>query len=287
MKKNILLLLVLALPFCLAAQLPYTYETFKSTSILNTQSIETLKKRRLDVLIGHRFGDMFGPAGGWTTFYGFETAQDVLTGFDFGLTDNAMIGISRTKGSGPHRMLVNLHGKYRFLHQREGGGMPITVAIYGLTSLSTMQASPNETDLNHFSKFSHRLSYTGQLLIARKFSDRFSLQISPGYTHRNIVEFGEANGLVHVGIGGRIGLSKHHAIIFDATIPFYSNADIAAARSIPLGFGWEIDTGGHRFQINLTNSGGLVANDFIPYTTSEWGQGQFRLGFTISRWFNF
>lgn len=284
--KKLLLLWLLAIPFGLFAQDAYTYQTFKSTTVINTQSIETLQKRRLDILIGHRFGDMFGDAGGWNTFYGLEAASDVMFGADYGVTNNFMIGIARTKGAGPHQRLLSAHAKYKFLHQREGGGMPVTATAYGVASLSTMSASPNETDLNHFAKSAHRLTYTAQIALARKFSDKFSLQITPGYTHRNIVQFEEANGLFHVGIGGRIGLSRHHALIFDATIPFYSNADVAAARSIPLGLGWEIDTGGHRFQINLTNAAGMIANDFIPYTTSEWGEGQFRLGFTISRWFN-
>jgi len=112
--KKLLLILIIVLPISLFAQLPFTYQTFKSTSIVNTQSVETLQKRRLDVLIGHRFGDMFGAAGGWSTFYGFESAADVLNGVDFGLTDNLMIGISRTKGAGPHKMLVNAHTKYKF-----------------------------------------------------------------------------------------------------------------------------------------------------------------------------
>ena len=284
--RKFFLLLIAILPLSIFAQGEYTYQTFKSTTIVNTQSIETLQKRRMDVLIGHRFGDLLGDAGGWQTFYGLEAAEDVLFGLDFGLTDNTMLGISRTKASGPHKMLINLHAKHKFLHQREGG-MPVTMAAYGVMSISTMQASPNEADLNYFEKSAHRLSYTAQLLIAKKFNDRFSLQLTPGYTHRNIVVFGESNGLLSLGVGGRIGLTKHHAIIFDSTIPFYSSTTISNLRSTPLSFGWEIDTGGHRFQINLTNSGGMSANDFIPYTTSNWGDGGFRLGFTISRWFNF
>ncbi|MGB0864839.1 MAG: DUF5777 family beta-barrel protein, partial [Saprospiraceae bacterium] len=179
----------------------------------------------------------------------------------------------------------NAHAKYRFLHQKKGG-MPITVTAYGIASLSTMTASPNATDLNHFSKFSHRMSYTAQLMIARKFNSRFSLQLTPGYTHRNIVEFADENGLVSLGVSGRVGLSKHHAIVFDSTIPFFASTTISDTRAIPFGLGWEIDTGGHRFQLNFTNSGGMMANDFIPNTTSDFFAGNFGLGFTISRWFN-
>jgi hypothetical protein len=284
--KKIIFLLVFILPIGLFAQSEsepeYAYETFKSTQIINNQSIETLKKRRLDILIGHRFGDF---SGGWPTFYGFEIAQDVLIGADYGLTDNATIGLSRTKGAGAQKMLVNAHAKYRFLHQKTKG-MPITATAYGIASMSTMQASPSETSLAHFSKFSHRMSYTAQLMIARKFSNNFSLQLTPGYTHRNIVEFSETNGLISLGVSGRIGLSKHHAIVFDGTIPFFTTGVIKDANAIPFGLGWEIDTGGHRFQMNFTNSGGLVTNDFISNTTSNWFQGNFGLGFTISRWFN-
>lgn len=280
--KKIIFLLVFILPIGLFAQSEYTYETFKSTQIVNNQSIETLKKRRLDILIGHRFGDF---TGGWPTFYGFEIAQDVLIGADYGLTDNTTIGISRTKGSGPQKMLVNAQAKYRFLHQKTNG-MPITVTAYGVATMSTMEAVSNETSLAHFAKFSHRMSYTAQLMIARKFSNKFSMQLTPGYTHRNIVEFSETNGLVSLGVAGRIGLTKHHAIVFDGTIPFSTTGVIKDASAIPFGLGWEIDTGGHRFQMNFTNSGGIIANDFIPYTTTNWFQGDFGLGFTISRWFN-
>ncbi len=283
--KKILFLLFFMLPMLSFAQSEYAYETFKSTKIVNTQSIETLQKGRLDVRIGHRFGDMFGDGGGWATFYGFEVASDILTGFAYGITDNTTIGISRTKGASSHKMLVNAYGKYRFLHQKTNG-MPITLTFFGNATMSTMNAVPIQNQLASFSKFSHRFSYTGQILIARKFSDRFSLQITPSYVHRNIVDAGDANGLFSAGIAGRIGLNKHHAILLDLTVPFSNYRTTANGYYMPFGIGWEIDTGGHRFQLNLTNATGMIENDYIPNTKSNWSTGGFRLGFTISRWFN-
>jgi hypothetical protein len=54
-----------------------------------------------------------------------------------------------------------------------------------------------------------------------------------------------------------------------------------------LHIGYELETGGHVFHINLTNSAGLLENDYLPFNNKNWAQGGFRLGFTISRGFYF
>ena len=91
------------------------HQTFKDTRVINTPSTETLGKGKLDFRVAHRFGDIAGPAGGWTTLYGLETAADVGIGFDYGLSNNFMIGISRTKGSGDLRQNVHLSSKIKIM----------------------------------------------------------------------------------------------------------------------------------------------------------------------------
>ena len=116
------------------------YQTFKDTRVINTHSTEVLGKGQLDIRIGHRFGDMFGDRGGWTTFYGLEGARDILIGADYGISEDIMIGINRTKGAGPIKQNVNGLIKWRFLRQNKEKNFPISAAFVGNFSLSTQEA---------------------------------------------------------------------------------------------------------------------------------------------------
>jgi len=261
-----------------------TYRTFKDTRVINSQSVELLKKHQLDFRIGHRFGDLAGAAGGWSTFYGLENASDVLIGLDYGLTNKFMIGLHRTKGAGPLKQLLTFNGKYKMIEQSDKS--PLSIALVGMTTFTSMESSNTVGAINNFEKFAHRLTTNAQLILARKFSDRFSLQVTPGFTHRNIVDLNDENGIFSVGLATRIQLTKVMGFIADLTMPFSDLRNADNGYYMPLGFGVEFDTGGHVFQVNLTNSTGLMETDYIPYTRTSWGEGQFRLGFTISRIFN-
>jgi hypothetical protein len=274
--------LILFLIFLGSAQFSFGQDfvrrTFKDTRVINTHTVETLQKRKLDIRIGHRFGDL---KGGWNTLYGLESAQDIMIGADYGITDDMTIGVHRTKGAGPLTQLINTSFKYRFLKQSDTGS-PITATALGLWTTSTMQRDESsEFILHNFKKFSHRFILGGQVLIARKFSDRFSLQLIPSYIHRNVVSFDEKNGVVSLGAATRIQITKVLGIIADATFPF-GDTDAKPA----IGIGFEIDTGGHIFQINFTNARGISETDYIPNNQATWGDGQIGLGFTISRVFN-
>lgn len=265
----------------------FTRQTFKDTRVINTHSVETVAKRKLDVRIGHRFGDLAGSGGGWQSFYGLENAADIMFGVEYGITDNITVGLSRTKGAGPLKKLINTSLKYRFFRQKKDESMPVTMTAFGLWSVSTMkQDTSNSEVLNNFPEFSHRFMYSVQLLIARKFSNVFSFQVIPSYTHRNLVPFNDTNNLFSLGFAMRIQLSKVFGIIADATFPFSDLHTTENGYYPPVGIGLEIDTGGHIFQINFTNARGIMETDYIPNTQSDWSKGQFRLGFTISRTFN-
>lgn len=280
---RVLVLLLLLCSF-VALQGQDTYRTFKDTRVINTQSVELIKKHQLDMRIGHRFGDLAGDAGGWPTFYGLENASDVLIGLDYGLTNDLMVGLHRTKGAGPLKQLLTLNAKYKLMNQSDT--KPVSIALIGMTTFTSMESSTTVGAVNNFEKFAHRLISNGQLVIARKFSDNFSMQLTPGYTHRNIVDVDDQNGIFSIAFATRIQITKVMGFIADLTLPFSDIRNANNGYYAPLGFGLEFDTGGHVFQINLTNSTGLMETDYIPNTRSSWGEGQFRLGFTISRIFN-
>ncbi|NNK89237.1 MAG: hypothetical protein HKO89_01400, partial [Saprospiraceae bacterium] len=156
----------------------------------------------------------------------------------------------------------------------------------------TMQKSPIPSDLNYFDKGVHRLSYHLQFLIASKVTERFSFQFGGGWTYRNIVESQDKNDLPSIGLVLKYQFSKVFGLIVEGTIPFSEyrdnerNFDDSKRFHYPIGIGFEWETGGgHVFQINLTNATGIVETDYIPYTTSSWTDGGYRLGFTIARQF--
>ena len=263
--------------------------TFKGTRVINAQTIQTVKKSTLEFNISHRFGnmDIYDKSGigvGKHTLYGLENASNIRFSFDYGVTDKLTLGWSRSKMN-EH---IEAHVKFRFLEQKEQG-MPISAAYYANAALSPVANIPQN-------KFENRMSFVHQLIIASKITRGISLEILPTYVHRNYVDktvlhptngsFDE-NDLFAVGFAGRFKFTKRMAFVIDYfhTFSEFRTADNGFYNAI--GVGIEIETGGHVFHINVTNSAGLIENDIIPATTSDWGQGEYKLGFNISRVFSF
>lgn len=287
MIRNTFILLLVCSSFILHGQeSEKVYQTFKDTRVINAHSTETLKAGLLDFRIGHRFGDFGGDGGGWETFFGLENASDVMIGFEYGITNNVMIGLNRAKGSGPLKQNVNGLLKIKFAEQDVDNTIPFSLAILGIASASTMPRSNTEGVINFFDKTAHRFSYHAELISSRKFSNYFSLQISGAWTYRNIVPSSDKNDLVSIGLASRLQLSKSIGIILDGRVVFSDIRTTENGYYFPIGIGLEWETGGgHVFQMNFTNARGIEQTDYIPYTTSNWMDGEFRLGFTIARQF--
>ncbi len=283
--KNILILLLTFSWVSLFAQ-ELVHKSFKDTRVINSHSLETLKQGKLDMRIAHRFGDLAGSQGGWPTFYGLENAADVLIGFEYGVTDRLMVGLSRAKGASELRQ--NVHGliKYRAMVQDINGNNPFSLTFSGTGSATTMAASETPGRITFFEKFAHRLSYHVQTIVGRKFSPRLSGQLAFGWTFRNLVTTEDKNDLINISTAWRIQVTKSMGFIIDAVMPISDLRTTENEYYMPLGFGLEWETGGgHVFQLNFTNAKGLVETDFIPYTRSNWLDGEYRMGFTISRLF--
>jgi hypothetical protein len=280
----------------------YVAYTFKMTHVINGQSVEMCKKGALDFQISHRFGDAFATkADNIHNLFGFDQASDIGIVFDYGVTDDFSVGTERMKGAGLVTELWDIHAKYRVLKQTTDFKVPITIDLYGNTAISSELNSNDPSEVNYFPKgyvgFSHRLSYLVQGLIATKATSWLSLQLDPTFLWRNIVPAGDKNGLFVIGLSARVKFNKRMGIVFEYYIPGQQSGiggriPFAMVRGIksagyyaPLNVGLEFETGGHVFHVNLSNTAGLLENDFLAYNAHNWAQGQFRLGFTISRSF--
>lgn len=257
----------------------YTNASFKTTRVINSHSLENTAHGVLDFKIGHRFGMV---NEGASQFFGLDQAT-IRLGLDYGLTDRLMVGIGRSSFQKTVDGLV----KYKLLRQCESGcGMPLTLDVVAGASLTTMEAeqvpwyAPGQEDL-----FSNRLSYNIQAVVGRKFSEGFSLQVAPGVLHRNLVRAAaERNDLLNVGFAGRAKLTKRTAITGEYFLVLPDQGPREPYRN-SLAFGVDIETGGHVFQLQMTNSTGMYERGFISETTGDFFAGDIHFGFNISRVF--
>lgn len=254
-------------------QTEYTYATFKATRIINGQSIENPPKGAMNFVISHHFGRV---NEGWYEFWGLDQAN-IRFGFEYGITDWLAIGVGRTSVEKTYDGSV----KVKFLRQSKGlRNMPISMSYYGDISCTSLKWS----DPDRENYFSSRLQYLHQLLIARKFGQSVSLQLIPTYIHRNLVETeADQNDVWALGAGGRVKITKRLAVTgeYYYVMPGQTADDFYNSFSI----GLDLETGGHVFQVYLTNSQGLIGQQFIPETTGNWGDGDIHIGFNINRTF--
>ncbi len=272
--------------------------TFKSPQLVNAQTIETPHKHDLLFLVTHRFGDLAGDFGGFQTFYGLDNSTDILIGFEYGITDRWSIGTGRTKGapngiSTNQRQLIYLNSKYRLMQQTADDRNPISVSLFGNAVVSAMNKLDQVTSDANFPSFGDRMSYVVQAIIAHKFSDKLSLELLPTFIRRNYVTYMDQNNLAAIGIGGRMKVSPRMAIIADYYYSFRKQAskDYFLQQNNfkfynPLSIGLEIETGGHVFNVCFTNATAILENQYIPGTSTSWGKGEFRWGFSITRTFS-
>jgi len=274
-KKRFFLIITLFFALSLKAQEKESIgqnETFGATRISLTQSVEPTVKGQLVLDIQHQFGPI---NSGIQEFFGLDQATTRL-GLTYGIFDWLSVGIGR---SGLYKTYDGSL-KARLLSQKSSGGSPITISYFGNMGIYT--TSWNYDNVPYY--FSHRLSYTNQLLIARRFGDHLSLQISPTFIHRNFVESGQAdNDVWDVGLAARYLFGEQYSVTVDYHYLLSKYTAEKFNNSLTIGF--NILTAGHVFSLFATNSLGIVEQHFIPNTEGSWLDGDIHFGFTISRSF--
>ncbi|MBN2350064.1 MAG: hypothetical protein JXJ22_14585 [Bacteroidales bacterium] len=253
-------------------EVTYAAYTFKSTRIVNGHTIERMKKQQLDFRVNHRFGEL---NSGAYELWGLDHAL-INFSFDYGINDWLMVGVRR----GTYQKTYDGYLKFTMLRQSTGKRvMPVSVSLFSDMGINTLKITdPNAEDL-----FAHRLSFVHQVLVARKFNENLSLQLSPTFVHRNQVDFDEENDVIAVGLGGRYKLTRRLSLTAEY---FYASHTAGSDKFFnPLSVGFDLETGGHVFQLFLTNSRAMVEKGVIAETTSSWLDGGIYFGFNISRVF--
>ena len=251
----------------------YTSATFKSTRLIVGQSIENVGVGVLDFRISHRFNAI---DKGIKDLFGLDGAT-IRLGLDYGLTKRVTIGLGRST----YDKEIDGYVKYKVLQQTTDNSMPFTLSYVGNIMLQTMNVN---IPVGYDYQFSNRLCYSNQLLLAHKFSKSFSLQLMPTHIHYNLVDKrAEKNDIIALGIGNRLKLSNRVSL----NAEYYyvlDNLKLQGTRNA-LSLGFDIETGGHVFQLYFTNATGMTDRAFIGKTTGQWNKNGIRFGFNISRVF--
>lgn len=265
-------------------------QVFYAQRLINANTTEMLAKGHLEFKVVHNFGDIGGTFGGVKNAYGLDNSTDIKIGFVFGLAKNLNMIVSRNKGFGNVTQLWEMGFKYRIMQQMENDpSRPLSIAVFANGVISSAKRSTDSTKENFYPKNSDRQSQVVQLMVARKFGNILSFQLNPTYVHTNYVVPGDVKSIFALGAAIRVPIYKKFVFIADYFHPFrtQTNTNALRAKGVNLydvfGVGLELVTPGHIFHVNFTNTHTILENRFLTRTTTSWGKGEFRWGFTITR----
>lgn len=248
--------------------------SYKNSRVINAQSLETTAGGQLDFRISHRFGAI---NGGAYQFFGLDQATMRL-GLDYGITDRLQVGLGRSN----YEKTVDGYFKYRILWQTQGSEkMPLSLLVVSGMSVDGLHHDNSAFDY----VFPYRLNYHTQLIVGRKFSKKLTAQMMGIYLHRNLVQTAtEKNDVFLIAGAGRMKVLPRLAITAEYFYALPNQLSPNATNSLSLGF--DIETGGHVFQLHVTNSPYMVEKSFMGETTGKWTKGDIFFGFNISRVFD-
>jgi hypothetical protein len=244
---------------------------FKGLKIVNFESTKMVSKDEMYFVVSHRFGSI---ETGFKDFFGLDQAVTRLN-LIYGISDAVNIGVSRSS----FRKIYESSLKIRLLREKKGS-FPFTV----VSSSNILINTSLDQDILPGLKFKNRLGYTTQLLISKKFNKNFSLQLMPTFFHDNYVDINEQDNSQYVlGLGGRHKLTKRWSVNFDYGLHL-NRADNSPFKN-PFSVGFDLETGGHVFQLHFTNAQPMNTNGFLGQGTGDWGSGDIFFGFNLSRVF--
>lgn len=264
---------------------PYVFNIFRSTQLVNVQTTEVLSPGGFEFVITHRFGMIGTDKSIVKQFLGLDLPSNIRIGFALPLTERLYIGCGRTK----HNKTVDAEGKYLLFRQTEDNEMPVSIAAYfngavGTDEFPDVPAGAYFSDsITPFSyKFPHRLSYNSQIIIGRKFTEKFSFQLAPVFIYKNLVNPGDDNYTIALPVSGIFKTGTNSSLIFEYAYRFNNRP---AYNAYPLSIAWEFGTVGHIFQIVISSTNEIIEQDIYTKNSFNYLKGNFTLGFNIKRTF--
>lgn len=249
-------------------------EVFLTMSLITMSTTSNLGKKNMNSTIMHNFGLV---SGGVKDFWGLDNGAAVRLGIDYGITDKLSVGIGRTSREDN----VDLRFKYTVINQMRSGRIPVEIALKGDLGISTQK----EPRFDY--TFEERLNMFGSVSVARKFNDSFSFMVAPMISHFNTVVIETEDQKVeptHLanGFGGELRINERHSFSFEYYLVF---GDRTPGTVNPAALSWQVDTGGHVFQMFIMSGTWFKEQHLIARTTTDFFAPDFRIGFNVNRVF--
>ncbi|WET03417.1 MULTISPECIES: DUF5777 family beta-barrel protein [Flavobacterium] len=242
---------------------------FKALKIVNLESTKLAAKGDLYFVVAHRFGSI---KDGFEGFYGLDNANTQIK-FIYGLTNGLNLSAARSE------FAYDFATKYMLFPQIKDG-FPVTIAGFNSLSINNTLKESLYPKL----QFKDRLTYVAQLLISRKFSEKLSLEIVPSFFHQNFVDdVDQSNSQYAIGFGGRYKFAKRWSLNMDYAA--HLNRAPNSLYKNPLSIGFDLETGGHVFQMHFTSSQAIDEAGYLGRTTGDWTKGDIFFGFNLARVF--
>lgn len=246
-------------------EIEYERAAFESTSLIENQSNRVYSKGTIEMIMNHRFGLV----NGTNDMIGIWAPADIRIALNYSITDRITVGYGTTKDG----RLQDLSLKVALFKQRVDGVMPVSVTYYGNMAISAL---PKE----NFYHTSDRWSFFNQIIIAKRFNKTLSLQLAPSYSHYNVIDNPMSNDLFALEFGGRAKITSSMSLLLDVNQPITTQS-IAPVSGFSIGT--EFSTVGHTFQIFISNYRGIVNQQSNMFNQNEFFNGEFAIGFNISR----
>jgi len=256
--------------------------TFEAATLIDNQTVMTPFKGALELQIQHRFSTIENVHN----LFGIYGSANTRLGLNYGITDKLMVGLGTTKAN----QLVDVQLKYKILEQTKSNSMPITLVYYGNINANLRDSTSGAFGPTNRFKEIHRLSYFSQIIVARKFSDKLSLQVAPTFFYFNSVPRGYKNANYSVSAGGRYNIFGSHSVIFEYDQILSKQDSIVDATGkyvdkLPLpnvSIGWEIGTATHCFQVFVANFDKINNQYDLLFNTNDFKKRKYLFGFNIT-----
>ncbi|MCH7410892.1 DUF5777 family beta-barrel protein [Belliella sp. DSM 111904] len=246
---------------------------FHAPRHINLLTVEPMEKKDLHFAIMHTFGTL---DGGIRNLYGLDNGANIQFSFEYGVNDKFSIGVAR---SGLDKF-YNLYGRYHFVAQRSDNRIPVSISLMGGAGVNTSDYSflPAGNP-----EFIDRTSYAAQLMIARKFTDKLSLQISPSMAYFvNPLDVYQIQGDQQLYLA--VGISSKYKITGKSSLTFQYIPNLNSDLRNNLGLGIDVEAGGHVFQMYFVTSPALNEQYLLAGGNGVPGE-EFRVGFNVNRIF--
>ena len=248
---------------------------FETSILIDNHTVISPLKGSLEFEIHHRFGSI---KNGITDIYGIYAPSNIRLGLLYGITDKIMVGAGTTKDY----KLQDLQAKFTILQQTRSGSIPVSLSFYGNTVIDARENSEDAFGPEEQYKEIHRLSYFSQLIVARKFGEKFAVQAAPSFTYYNAVQTGLKNANIGIHAGARAQVIGFHSIILEYNQLLTQQEDSKLQPKPGLSAGVELGTSTHCFQIFISNYSQIINQRNLLYNKNDFTKGELLLGFNIT-----